>query len=330
MEDRIRLESRVNSETKVNDGIWFLWNGFFAKYYETSPESPDPTKPAVVLCHGFGGSGRQMSSLAYELSKLGHTCHAPDLIGFGRSHKPRILYTQYLWSMYLSDFTRRFVESDEIVLGGNSIGGYTVMASASGINNAETSSGGGKTVKGVALFNSAGVLYPPSDYETLISTEGTIASQTMNDRLPPFAPPPSFLLNLGSNLILRGLRPRIRPILEWLYPERTSRVTDELTKDILNDSYDFGASSVIISGGKLPSPQSANELLDPEEDGFGGPVIVCQGTEDPLNDAKLRADQFEQVRDDIEIRRIKAGHCVMDEKPAEVAEYMVEWMDAKC
>ncbi|GMI01501.1 hypothetical protein TrVE_jg12100 [Triparma verrucosa] len=335
MEDRIKLQDRARSESESGDGKWFLWNGFFAKYYETPPSSalsPPSTSPDVVLCHGFGGSGRQLSSLAKELSKFGHRSYAPDLLGFGRSQKPRVLYTQYLWSMYLSDFTRRFVESSDVVLGGNSIGGYTVMASASEINNVglSTTQPTTPTVKGIALFNSAGVLYEPDEYKSKISTEGTIRDQTLNDRLPPFAPPPSFLLNLGSTLILKGLRPRIRSTLEWLYPERTSRVTDELAADILTDSYDFGAKNVIISGGKLPSPQSANELLDPAREGFGGPVIVCQGTEDPLNDAKLRADQFERVRDDIEIKRIAAGHCVMDEKPAEVASYLVDWMKTKC
>ena len=156
-----------------------------------------------------------------------------------------------------------------------------------------------------------------------------MARQTFEGRLPEFNPPNRFLLEAGSELLLLGLRPRIRPILDWLYPARPGSVTDELASDILRDSLDFGAKHVIMSGGKLPPPQSANELLDPALGNYGGPVLVCQGVLDPLNDAALRATQFGAVREGVDVVRVEAGHCVMDEKPEVVAEEVGRWIEEK-
>ena len=45
--------------------------------------------------------------------------------------------------------------------------------------------------------------------------------------------------------------------------------------------------------GKLPPPMSMNALLHQ----YTGPVLICQGALDPLNDAKSRAAMFQIVRD---------------------------------
>ena len=149
----------------------------------------------------------------------------------------------------------------------------------------------------------------------------------MSGRLPAFSPPPSFLLSLGSSLLLLGLRPRIRPVLKWLYPHSPSAATEALASDIERDSRDFGAEHVIMSGGKLPPPSSANELLDARLGNYGGPVLVVQGVLDPLNDAELRAEQFGNVREGVEVVRVQAGHCVMDERPGVVADELGRWIE---
>ena len=93
MDDRIVLEKRAR------EGGWFLWMGWYARYVQRDAARESGQKPTVVLCHGFGGSGSQMESLAGQLKEKGYDCLAPDLLGFGRSHKPRLLYTQYLWEV---------------------------------------------------------------------------------------------------------------------------------------------------------------------------------------------------------------------------------------
>jgi hypothetical protein len=100
-------------------------------------------------------------------------------------------------------------------------------------------------------------------------------------------------VQFGSRVLLWGLRPRIEPICRDLYPSRPERVTKVLVDDIYRDSLDEGAEFVMIAGSKLPEPRTANELLGAEHgnDGsegegmFPGPVLVLQGTSDPLNDA---------------------------------------------
>lgn len=91
----------------------------------------------------------------------------------------------------------------------------------------------------------------------------------------------------------------------------------------------------MISGSKLPPPRTANELLGADygsaasssgEGTYKGPVLVAQGMLDPLNDAKLRAAMLGDLRKDITVSPIDAGHCPHDEVPSEVAEAMHKWM----
>ncbi len=66
--------------------------------------------------------------------------------------------------------------------------------------------------------------------------------------------------------------------------------------------------------GKLPPPLSMNALLHQ----YRGPVLVCQGVKDPLNDALARAQQFRDIRPGVSVELLELGHCPMDEDPGQV------------
>lgn len=72
---------------------------------------------------------------------------------------------------------------------------------------------------------------------------------------------------------------------------------------------------MFASGGRLPTPRPANELLSK----FGGPVLVAQGVLDPLNDARGRAKLLAGAYEDVEVRELNGGHCPHDEVPEEMA-----------
>ena len=94
---------------------------------------------------------------------------------------------------------------------------------------------------------------------------------------------------------------------------------DDLCDTIERDSVDPGGISVMVSGTKLPTPRSMNEMLQADygcaskdsavpEASFSGPVLVATGVLDPLNDAKGRSEGLAALRDGIDFDPINAGH----------------------
>jgi pimeloyl-ACP methyl ester carboxylesterase len=85
-------------------------------------ESGDAGKRPVVLVHGHATSHftwrNQLDGLGRDFRVL-----APDLLGFGKSAKPRDLaYTTELWTDQIADFIKTVV-GGPVVLAGNSLGG---------------------------------------------------------------------------------------------------------------------------------------------------------------------------------------------------------------
>lgn len=307
---------------------------------------------AFVLVHGFGASGRQFEGLS---SALPYTVFTPDLLGFGRTPKPSLTYTQYLWETFIRDFCSSTVK-EQFVIGGNSIGGYTAMAAAADDSVLTGGSNGGAAVtsngvqgrgkcKGLILLNSAGVVRTKEEVDeielarVIQERPDTVARKTVSGKLSTFTTPPDFIIRNASRLLLWFLRPRIKEICTNLYPRNPAAVTDTLCANILRDSNDSGADNVMIAGSKLPKPRTANELLGADhgayepsnqEGCFRGPVLLAQGTSDPLNDAMGRMKAFGGLRKGIDVSEIEgAGHCPHDEVPEEVGKAIEDWYVAK-
>jgi len=146
-----------------------------------------------------------------------------------------------------------------------------------------------------------------------------------------------FVARVVGNGLLSYLRPRIQSICVNLYPTNPAAVNEDLCQNILRDSLDPGAINVMISGTKLPTPRTYNEVVaadfgQPYSEGvresqFKGPVLVAQGILDPLNDAKGRAGQLKTLRKGIEVAELQGGHCPHDEIPEEVASAVLRWWD---
>ncbi len=156
-------------------------------------------------------------------------------------------------------------------------------------------------------------------------------------------PLPRFLARAIGNGLLSYLRPRIQSICVNLYPTNPDAVNEDLCDNILRDSLDPGAINVMISGSKLPTPRTYNEVVaadfgqspQAEEEGgrpvgesqFHGPILVAQGILDPLNDATGRARQLKTLRQGIHVAELQGGHCPHDEIPEEVATAIWRWWD---
>lgn len=102
------------------------YNWRFGKVYYKKIGHGSP----VLLIHDL-----TVYSSAYEWNKVvnelaeAHTVYAIDLLGCGRSEKPRITYTNYLYVQLIADFIKNIIgEKTDVIASGYS-GSFTVLAS---------------------------------------------------------------------------------------------------------------------------------------------------------------------------------------------------------
>lgn len=101
------------------------YNWRFGKIYYKKTGSGSP----ILLIHDL-----TVYSSAYEwkevINKLSqsHTVYAIDLLGCGRSEKPRITYTNYLYVQLISDFIKNVIKERTDVIASGYSGSFTVLA----------------------------------------------------------------------------------------------------------------------------------------------------------------------------------------------------------
>lgn len=102
------------------------YNWRFGKVYYKKKGHGSP----VLLIHDL-----TVYSSAYEWNKVvnelaeAHTVYAIDLLGCGRSEKPRITYTNYLYVQLIADFIKNIIGEKADVIASGYSGSFTVLAS---------------------------------------------------------------------------------------------------------------------------------------------------------------------------------------------------------
>lgn len=101
----------------LKSGNYYDWR--FGKLYYEKQGSGNP----LLLVHELnaGGSGQEWNAVVKELSK-DHTVYTIDLLGCGRSEKPKLTYTNFLYVQLLSDFIKNVIghKTDVMVSGSSS------------------------------------------------------------------------------------------------------------------------------------------------------------------------------------------------------------------
>lgn len=170
---RDSLSGVENREVKV-DG--------YRLHYET--EGP-ANGPVLVLVHGLGGRAEDWRDLAPLLAKAGFRVYLPDLIGYGRSQKPRdFSYAVHDEAKIVVDYLDA-VGLKQVDLGGWSMGG--AIAQHLAFDHPER-------VRRLMLFDSAG-LYVLPGWDTRLFTPATPVELDQLDALLMPNPPqwPGFL-----------------------------------------------------------------------------------------------------------------------------------------
>lgn len=286
----LALKSQRSSETKYPIRIW-NWKGYLIQYTVIG----DKGLP-VLFVHGFGAFLEHFRDNISAMANSGNRVWGITLLGFGRSEKPNVIYTELLWAELLRDFIVDVVR-EPVHLVGNSIGGYSVAAVA-GLWPV--------LVKSIVLINPAGSVVPNYSSAQLVR---------------PTRTPRNGFAWIGSRLLLLYLQFRARDILTKCYPRNTKRVDDWLISEILRASHDPGVLVVLESVFNFSLQVPINYFFN----SFGGKTLVIQGMRDPLSDSKLRVSKIKKHCKDITIKELNAGHCPHDEVPDEVNSILRDW-----
>ncbi len=100
---------------------WKMGNIYYRQQGTGSP---------LLLIHDLNplSSGFEWNTIEYELAKR-HTVYSVDLLGCGRSDKPGITYTNYLYVQLLSDFIRDVIKDKTDVLATGISSSFVIMTS---------------------------------------------------------------------------------------------------------------------------------------------------------------------------------------------------------
>ncbi|KAK3040099.1 hypothetical protein RJ639_027825 [Escallonia herrerae] len=281
------LRSQMSDEGTYSIRIW-RWNGYL---YSVAGQKG----PAVLLVHGFGAFLEHYRGNINGICEGGNRVWVITLLGFGRSEKPNVIYTELMWAELLRDFIIEVV-GEPAHLVGNSFGGYFV-AIVAGLWPA--------LAKSVVLLNSAGNVVP--GYSSVLS---------------PGERRTSGAAWFGARLLLTYLRLGLRNIVKNCYPVKPDRADDWLINEMLRASYDPGVVVVLESIFSFNLSLPLNYLLE----GLEGKVLVIQGMKDPISDSKSKLAMLREECKGVVIKELDAGHCPHDEQPEQVNSIIREWV----
>ncbi|KAH1044388.1 hypothetical protein GYH30_025920 [Glycine max] len=198
----LALKNQKNNHGIHSTRIW-KWKGFLIQYSVAGEDGP-----AILLVHGFGAFWEHYRDNIHGLAESGNRVWAITILGFGKSEKPNVVYTELLWAELLRDFIVDIV-GEPVHLVGNSIGGYLVAILARIWSD---------LIKSIVLINSAGNVIPRYSF---------IPLSTIQDRQTSGA---SWL---GSRILVFYLRLRTQELLKKCYPTRVERADDFLISEML-------------------------------------------------------------------------------------------------
>jgi pimeloyl-ACP methyl ester carboxylesterase len=308
------MQLATDDPTTSVPGQYWQWRGYNVYYVKSGEKHPN--RPPLLLVHGFGASTdhwrKNISGLSPDFE-----VYAIDLLGYGRSQKPKIEYGGNLWRDQLHDFITQVI-GEKAVVAGNSLGGYASLCLAAQCADAAA---------GLVLLNSAG---PFSEIDSTAEPEGIqseIQPPQQTDQLQKLLGDVVkwiFKQPLAQFLLFQYVRQHwvIRQTLEKVYLDK-SAITTQLIADIHRPSCDEGAFDVFASlfAGK-PQGEKVDVLLSQ----LACPLLLLWGEADPWMNAPERSKQFRKYYPQLTEHFLKAGHCPHDEIPNQVNPLLKEWV----
>jgi pimeloyl-ACP methyl ester carboxylesterase len=300
------------STTPIPGNYW-QWRGHNVYYVKAG--EPKQQHPPLLLVHGFGAScdhwRKNIVGLCNDFEVF-----AIDLLGFGRSAKPKLQYSGELWRDQLYDFIREII-GQKVVLAGNSLGGYASLCVAAQRPD---------VAAGLVLLNSAG---PFSENQPSIEPEALqtqIEPPSVDEKLQKLlGHVVKWIVQqpLSQYILFQYIRQRwvIRQTLEKVYLDK-SAITEQLIEEIYRPSCDAGAFDVFSSVFSTPQGEKVDVLLEE----LTCPMLLLWGEADPWVNARERSTKFRRYYPQLTEYFLRAGHCPHDEVPEQVNSLLREWV----
>jgi pimeloyl-ACP methyl ester carboxylesterase len=294
-------------------GKYWQWRGHSIYYVQAG--EPRPQRPPLLLVHGFGASTdhwrKNISGLCEDFQIF-----AIDLLGFGRSAKPKLQYGSDLWRDQLYEFITQVI-GQPAVLAGNSLGGYACLCVASQRPDAAA---------GVVLLNSAGPFSEDQPNVEADPLQSEVQPPKQPDQWQKFLGDSAkwiFQQPLARFLLFQYVRQPwvIRQTLEKVYLDK-SAITDQLVEEIYRPSSDPGAAEVFASVFSTPQGEKVDVLLQQ----LTCPLLLLWGEGDPWMNARARSPLFRKYNPQLQEHFLRAGHCPHDEVPEQVNELLRSWV----
>ncbi len=308
------MQAATVSPTISIPGQYWQWQGHNVYYVKAGENSQ---RPPLLLVHGFGASTDHWRKNIAELSK-DFEVYAIDLLGYGRSAKPKLEYTGNLWRDQLNDFINQVI-GRKAVLAGNSLGGYASLCLAAQRPDAAV---------GLVLLNSAGPFSENNSSPEPEALQSEIQPPKQVDQISfqkVFGDVTKFIFQqpVSQFLLFQYMRQRwvIRQTLEKVYLDK-SAITDQLVEDIYRPSCDEGAFDVFASMFSTPQGEKVNVLLKQ----LTCPLLILWGEADPWMNSRERSKQFRKYYPQLTEYFLKAGHCPHDEVPDQVNSLLKDWV----
>ena len=278
------------------------WRGWKINYVQSGTTGPD-----LVLIHGFGASTDHWRKNIEELSQH-YRVWAIDLLGFGRSQKPKTIYSADLWRDQLQDFCREVVQAP-VFVAGNSIGGYAALCFAVDCPD---------QTLGAVLINCAG----PFTEDNSVQKTGWQQMMSEASRAALKLP---FVIEIASFFMFNRMRDRqrIREVLLKVY-KNPAAVTDRLVEEIYRPAFDEGALDVFAAVFRTPPGRKLDILLK----ALHRPLLLIWGEADPWM-TPSKAQQFQDHYPEAALEWVDAGHCPHDESPEVVNAILDRWIQAQ-
>lgn len=301
------MQTTITPSTNPIPGQYWQWRGH--KIYYVQAGSSTTQKPPLLLIHGFGASTdhwrKNISELCREFQVF-----AIDLLGFGRSEKPKLQYSSDIWREQLHDFIKEII-GQKTILAGNSLGGYACLCVAAEYP---------QSVAGVVLLNSAGPFSQPENAPSQMQPTQNPLKKLSNQTVKWL-----FKQRLAQSLLFQYTRQKwvIRRTLEKVYLDQNA-ITDQLVAEIQRPAFDQGALDVFVSVFSSPKGDNLDILLQK----LTCPLLLLWGEADPWMKAKERSKKFHEYYPQLTEYFITAGHCPHDEVPEQVNSYVRNWIIA--
>lgn len=281
----------------------WLWQGWKIRY--TVIHNPQSQVP-VILLHGFGGSiGHWRQNIA-ELAKY-HTVYALDLLGFGASDKPVASYGIGLWVEQVYEFWQTFVQVPAVLVG-NSIG--SVISITAAATHPEMA-------RGVVMIS----LPDTSSSEESIP----VAIRPLVRRLKA---------TLTSPLLLQPLFYLVRQpwiVKRWagLAYACKEAITDELLEILTAPARDLGSARAFCAILRAMLSPRFSPCVRSILTNLKIPSLLLWGQQDRMIPLEL-ARRFLGYNPTLQLIEVEnAGHCAHDERPEQVNQELLSWIQTQ-